>query len=114
VSSHLLHDLERVGDHLILLAASRTQLCGDIDEILAAHRVLVGPRRNIADAERGLNVIRSTQTTRQTRLLVRLDKPVLDPSWEVTEVGLEDIILAYMGETSSLTVGTLTEMGPAQ
>src|SRR6266700_3352396 len=63
VSSHLLHDLERVCDHLILLAASRTQLTGGIEDVLAAHRVLVGPRRDIADAGRGLTVIKSTQTT---------------------------------------------------
>ena len=44
LSSHLLADLERVADHLILLAASRVQLCGDIDELLAEHHVLVGPR----------------------------------------------------------------------
>jgi ABC-2 type transport system ATP-binding protein len=114
VSSHLLHDLERVCDHLILLAASRTQLCGGIDDVLAAHRVLVGPHRDIADAGRGLTVIKSTQTTRQTRLLVRLDGPVADPSWAVTEVGLEDIVLAYMGEASTRAAGPLTAIGPAR
>ena len=45
LSSHLLHDLERVCDHVILLAASRTQLCDDIDDVLASHRMLVGPAR---------------------------------------------------------------------
>jgi len=114
VSSHLLHDLERVCDHLILLAASRTQLCGDIDDILAAHRVLVGPRRDIDDAGRGLTVIKATQATRQTRLLVRLDGPVLDPSWAVTEVGLEDIVLAYMGEGGTLAASPLTTIGPVR
>jgi len=114
VSSHLLHDLERVCDHLILLAASRAQLCGSIDDVLAAHRVLVGPRRDIADAGRGLTVIKSTQTTRQTRLLVRLDGPVLDPSWAVTEVGLEDIVLAYMGERSTPAASPLTRIGPVR
>ncbi len=114
VSSHLLHDLERVCDHLILLASSRTQLCGGIDDVLAVHRVLVGPLRDVADAGRGLTVIKSTQTTRQTRLLVRLDGPVLDPSWAVTEVGLEDIVLAYMGEGSTLAAAPLTATGPAR
>ncbi len=114
VSSHLLHDLERVCDHLILLAASRAQLCGGIDEVLATHRVLVGPRRAIADAGRGLTVIKATQTTRQTRLLVRLDGPVADPSWAVTEVGLEDIVLAYMGQASPLAASPLTAAGPAR
>jgi ABC-2 type transport system ATP-binding protein len=114
VSSHLLHDLERVCEHLILLAASRTQLCGGIDEVLAGHRMLVGPRRDMAGGGRGLTVIKSTHTTRQMRLLVRLDGPVLDPSWAVTEVGLEDIVLAYMGEASTLAASTLAAIGPAR
>ncbi len=114
LSSHLLHDLERVCDHLILLAASRTQLVGDIDDVLATHKMLVGPRRRIAEVEPGLTVIKSTQTARQTRLLVRLTGPVLDPSWEVTEVGLEDIVVAYMGLEASPADGQLTEIGAAQ
>jgi ABC-2 type transport system ATP-binding protein len=52
MSSHLLHELERVCDHLILLTGSRVQLCGDIDEVLATHRMLVGPRWKTAQAER--------------------------------------------------------------
>jgi ABC-2 type transport system ATP-binding protein len=39
LSSHLVADLERVCDHLILLAASRVQLAGDIDALLAEHRL---------------------------------------------------------------------------
>jgi ABC-2 type transport system ATP-binding protein len=114
LSSHLLHDLERVCDHLILLSASRTHLCRDIDQVLAEHRSLVGPRRRIGDVEQRLTVIKATQTQRQTRLLVRLDGPVLDPTWEVTEVGLEDIVLAYMGQDDVMTDGPLTEMGVLQ
>lgn len=103
-----------VCDHLILLAASRTQLCGGIDDVLAAHRVLVGARRDVADAGRGLTVIKATHTTRQTRLLARLDGPVADPSWAVSEVGLEDIVLAYMGERATPAVSPLTAVGPAR
>ena len=97
LSSHLIHDLERVCDHLILLAGARTQLCGDIDELLASHRMLVGPRRPLRDVERQLDVVKATQTANQTRVLVYLAGPVADPAWEVEEVGLEDIVLAYMG-----------------
>ena len=114
LSSHLLHDLERVCDHIILLAASRTRISDDIDNILEVHRMLVGPRRKTADAERSLDVIKTTQTTNQTRLLARLNGPVLDPSWEITEVGLEDIVLAYMGQDDTLTAGPLTQIGPVR
>ncbi|HEY3843124.1 MAG TPA: ABC transporter ATP-binding protein [Acidimicrobiales bacterium] len=102
LSSHLLHDLERVCDHLVLLAGSRTQICDDIEDVLAGHRMLVGPRRDAADVEPGVTVIKSTQTDRQTRLLVRVSRPILDPSWEIGDVGLEDIILAYMGRDDAV------------
>ncbi len=110
LSSHLVHDLERVCDHVILMSASRVQLCADIDDVLATHRMLLGPRRSLEQVEPGLSVISATQTQRQTRLLVRTDGPVLDPSWEQGEVGLEDVILAYMGnEGASTTAGPPTD-----
>ncbi len=59
LSSHLIADLERVCDHLILLAESRVQLCGDIDELLAEHTVLVGPRKDTTALERTHTVVHS-------------------------------------------------------
>jgi len=113
LSSHLVHDLERVCNHLILLTASRVRLCADIDDVLAAHRVLVGPRRSTAELERLFTVVKVTQTERQSRVLARLDGPVLDPAWEESEVGLEDIILAYMAQDEALTAGPLSMVGGA-
>jgi ABC-2 type transport system ATP-binding protein len=113
LSSHLLHDLERVCDHIILLTSSRTQLCDDIDNVLASHRMLLGPRRASADVKGSFTVIKATHTANQTRLLVRLRGPVLDPAWEVSEVGLEDIVLAYMGQDDSISAGPLTSVRKA-
>ena len=111
LSSHLLHDLERVCDHVILLANARTQICQDIDDVVMSHRVLVGPRRNIDNVEPTLDVIKATHTTKQTRLLVHLNGPLLDPVWEVSEVGLEDIVMAYMDQDDSLSAGPLSLIG---
>lgn len=111
LSSHLVHDLERICDHIILLAASRTQLCDDIDEVLDAHKWLVGPRRRLGDLEPGIDVVRATQTERQTRLLARVDGRVLDPAWDVTDVTLEEIVLAYMGQDGSVSAGALSVVG---
>jgi ABC-2 type transport system ATP-binding protein len=111
LSSHLVHDLERVCDHITLLAASRTQLCEDIDQVLESHKSLVGPRRSLAELEPSINVIRATQTERQSRLIARLDGPVLDPAWALTDVGLEEIVLAYMGEDGSIGAGALSLIG---
>ena len=110
LSSHLLRDLEQVCSHLILLSASRTQLCEAIDNVVATHRVLTGPR---GKPPAGVTVVKATHTARQSRLLARLDGPVLDPSWDVHEVALEDIVLAYMGEAASPANGTLTAIGEA-
>jgi ABC-2 type transport system ATP-binding protein len=111
LSSHLLHDLERVCDHVILLANARTQICQNIDDVLISHRVLVGSRRSTDSVERNLDVIKAIHTPKQTRLLVHLNGPVLDPTWEVSEVGLEDIIMAYMGQEDSLSAGPLSLLG---
>jgi len=113
MSSHLLHDLERVCDHVILLAASRTQLCDDIDAVLRTHKMLVGPRRSTADLDQHFDIVKVTQTANQTRLLLHHDTPVLDPSWEVSEVGLEDIVLAYMGQDEATSAGRLTSFRTA-
>ncbi len=113
LSSHLLHDLERVCDHVILLSSSRTQICDDIDHVLASHRMLLGPRRAASDVGRGFDVIKTTHTANQTRLLVHLDQPVLDPAWEVSEVSLEEIVLAYMGIDDPVSAGPLTAVRTA-
>jgi ABC-2 type transport system ATP-binding protein len=113
LSSHLLHDLERICDHVILLASSRTQICDDIDTVLASHRMLLGPRRTVSNTGRGFDVIKATHTANQTRLLVRLDGPVLDPAWEVSEVSLEEIVLAYMGLDNALSAGPFTSVRTA-
>jgi len=113
LSSHLLHDLEQICDHVILLASSRTQICDDIDNVLASHRMLLGPRRTVSDTERMFNVIKATHTANQTRLLVHLDGPILDPSWEVSEVSLEEIVLAYMGMDEPVSAGQLLSLRAA-
>jgi ABC-2 type transport system ATP-binding protein len=98
LSSHLVHDLERVCDHVILLSRAHTQLSADIETVLAQHRLLVGPRRRLDQLEPSITVVKATQTENQTRLVARLDGSVLDPSWSAEELGLEDVILAYMSE----------------
>ena len=100
LSSHLISDLERVCDYLIVLADSRVRVAGPVDELLAAHRLLSGPRRDEDSLPSGLQVISGSHTDRQSTLLVRADGPVLDPAWTVSEVGLEDLVLAYMKQAA--------------
>jgi ABC-2 type transport system ATP-binding protein len=112
ISSHLVSDLERVCDHLVLLAGSRPQVCGEIETIVAAHKVLTGPRRDVRDVEPGVVVVDATHSPRQSTLLARIDGPVLDPSWAVSDVGLEDVVLAYMAQGGPPAVRALHEARP--
>ncbi|MDX6391250.1 MAG: type transport system ATP-binding protein [Streptosporangiaceae bacterium] len=100
LSSHLMADLERVCDYLVVLVGSRVQVAGPVDELLATHHLLSGPRRDPATLPAGQQVISASHTDRQTTLLVRTSDPILDPAWTVSEVGLEDMVLAYMRQAA--------------
>jgi ABC-2 type transport system ATP-binding protein len=114
LSSHLVADLERVCDHIILLAESRVQLCGDIDTLLAEHKVLVGPRKDTSALERTHTVVHAVRTARQATLLVRLGGPVFDPAYEASDVDLEELVLGYMGASASPALAHLTAVGEEQ
>ena len=96
LSSHLITDIERVCDHLIVLTASRVRLAGEVGELLAAHHRLSGPRRDPATLPASQEVITESHTGRQTTLLIRTSEPVHDPVWTVRPVSLEDLVLAYL------------------
>jgi ABC-2 type transport system ATP-binding protein len=96
LSSHLVADLERVCDYLIVVADGRVELSGEVDELLATHRRLSGPRRDSTRLPASQQAIEETHTARQSTLLVRAEEPIVDPAWSVAEITLEDIVLAYM------------------
>ncbi len=96
LSSHIVADLERVCDHLVILATARVQLAGPIEDIVASHRLLTGPRTDATAVARMHAVIRESHTERQTTLLVRANGHVYDCCWQQHEVDLEEIILAYL------------------
>jgi ABC-2 type transport system ATP-binding protein len=100
LSSHLLGDLERVCDYLIVLVGSRVLVAGPVEDMLATHHLLSGPRRDPATLPDGLRVISASHTDVQTTLLVRTSGPILDPSWTVSAVGLEDLVLTYMSRAT--------------
>jgi ABC-2 type transport system ATP-binding protein len=101
LSSHLLADVERVCDYLIVLVRGKVMLCGDIEELLAEHRYLTGPKRDPHRFPSNQAVIRASSTDRQTTTLVRTREPILDPAWIVNNVSLEDLALAYMSVDDS-------------
>jgi ABC-2 type transport system ATP-binding protein len=96
MSSHLVADLERVCDYLIVLVASRVRVAGDVDDLLAGHHRLVGPRRDPVDMGSGRAVVEQRHTGAQSTLIVRSTAPIDDPSWQVDKLSLEDIVLTYL------------------
>ncbi|HUB21910.1 MAG TPA: ABC transporter ATP-binding protein [Streptosporangiaceae bacterium] len=98
LSSHVLAELERVADYLILLSRGRVQVAGELDDLLASHRMLTGPAAEASQfADRP--VVHVRRGAAQAHLLVRAtaDDPV-PPGWEAHPVGLEELTLAYLRE----------------
>jgi ABC-2 type transport system ATP-binding protein len=101
LSSHLVSDLERVCDYLIVLVASRVRVAGEVDELLATHHRLSGARREPSGLPGGVEVVEASHTDRQSTFVVRSSAPIDDPSWAVERLGLEDLVLAYMAEAAT-------------
>ncbi|GAA1647695.1 ABC transporter ATP-binding protein [Nonomuraea maheshkhaliensis] len=96
LSSHLVSDLERICDYLIVLVDSRVQVTGEVDELLDTHHRLVGPRRDPDRLPADQRVISASHTERQSTYVIRTDAPIHDPAWTVSRLSLEDLVLAYM------------------
>jgi ABC-2 type transport system ATP-binding protein len=94
LSSHLVSDLERVCDYLIVLVASRVRVAGEVDDLLASHYRVTGPRRDSADLPGGTEVVDESHTDRQSTLLVRSATPIDGASLTVEQLTLEDLVLA--------------------
>jgi ABC-2 type transport system ATP-binding protein len=112
LSSHLISDVERVCDYLVILADSHVQLSGEVDELLDSHHRLTGPRCDPEGYPSNQTVIEARHTARQTNLIVRSDGPVIETSWTIEPIALEDLVLAYMGLSKGSTdIASLGEEG---
>ena len=100
MSSHLVADLERVSDFLVLLVDSRVRIDGEVDDLLATHHLLTGPHRAAARLPASQEIITESHRGRQSTFLVRSSEPVIDPAWTAEPVSLEDLVLAYLGHVS--------------
>jgi ABC-2 type transport system ATP-binding protein len=96
LSSHLVSDVERACDYLVVLVESKVQVAGDIEHLLTTHHRLTGPRRDPETLPADQHVVSASHTDRQSTYLIRTEAPILDPAWEVSGLTLEDLVLAYM------------------
>ena len=109
LSSHLVSDLERVCDYLVVLVASRVRVAGEVEDLLATHHRLIGPRRDPADLPPGVEVLEASHTDRQSTMIVKAARPIDDPSYAVEQLTLEDLVLAYMSQAAAVSRPTLEE-----
>jgi len=100
MSSHLVADLERVCDYLIVLVGSRVRVTGEVEELLAGHHRLTGARIDPEKLGPGRQVILARHTDVQSTLVVRSTAPIEDPAFSVDGIDLEDLVLAYMTEAA--------------
>jgi ABC-2 type transport system ATP-binding protein len=96
LSSHLISDLERVCDYLIVLVSSRVRLAGEVDQIIAAHHRIVCTRRDPAALPAGLQVVSAEHTDRQSTFVVRTDAPLPIGDWAAQPLSMEELVLTYM------------------
>jgi ABC-2 type transport system ATP-binding protein len=98
LSSHQVAELERVADFLIVLARAQLQVAGEVDDLLAGHRVLSGPTAEADNYARRLTVVQTRRGDAQTHLLVRTGETTapVTPGWESHQPSLEEVVMAYL------------------
>ncbi|WP_406286369.1 ABC transporter ATP-binding protein [Streptomyces sp. NBC_00209] len=115
LSSHLVSDVERVCDHVIVLVDSRVQVAGDIDGLVACHQRLTATDDSRAVPPTGSHVVSTSRADGRTTLVVRTDVPDRaphDPAWAVGPLPLEDVVLAYMGRRTTSDSRPTTALEP--
>jgi len=98
LSSHVLAELERVADYLILISGGSVQVAGEVDDLLSRHRLLTGPSADADVLSERRAVVHGRRGTTQTHLLVRTDghSHAVPPGWEAHPVSLEELTMAYL------------------
>ncbi len=98
LSSHVLAELERVADYLVLVSHGNIQVAGEVEDLLATHWMLTGPASESERYTRQWNVVHASSAASLVRLLVRYDgtSDPVPPRWEARAVTLEELTLAYL------------------
>jgi ABC-2 type transport system ATP-binding protein len=99
-SSHVVSELERVADYLVVLAGGHVQVMGDVEELLAAHLLLIGPTATVDDLNQQFSVVHARRAEAQAQVLVRRAgrAGAIPPGWQTVPATLEELVLAYLRE----------------
>jgi ABC-2 type transport system ATP-binding protein len=104
LSSHVVADLERVCDYLVIISGGRVQVAGDLDELLASHHLLVGPRLAGETTLPGVEVIKASHTERQSSLWVRGRPSQLPDGWRETALPMEELVITYLSVPDAVSL----------
>ncbi len=98
LSSHVIAELKRVADFLVLLTRGQVQVAAEVEGLVRSHRLLVGPADSADRVAGKLAVVQDQRAAAQAHLLVQThgpDDPV-PPGWEAHPVSMEELVLAYL------------------
>lgn len=103
LSSHVLAELERVADYLVLVSGGRVQVAGEVADLLATHTMLTGPLADVATYSGRWNLVHASHAGAQAHVLVRRDHPdePVPAGWEAHSLSLEELTLAYLREPTA-------------
>jgi ABC-2 type transport system ATP-binding protein len=105
-SSHVLAELERISDYLVVVNRGRIQVSGRVDAVLAGHRVLTGPPEAVGGLPAPLAPIRIAEAGAQVHLLVRSrgQEELIPPRFAAQPAVLEELVLAYLQEPGATSL----------
>ena len=99
IASHVISELERVCDWLLILTSGRLQLAGPVDDLLAAHRLLTVPRHT-PDAELPGTLVSRVDSDRHSTVLVDVGLAWIAqarrPGWQAEPASFEQVVLGYL------------------
>jgi ABC-2 type transport system ATP-binding protein len=105
-SSHVVSELERICDYLIVLGQGRLQVSGEVDTLLESHKVLTGPTEEASAVAATIPTVWATTAGRQSRLLVRTTPATaLPPAWQADPTNLEELVLGYLRSPEATAFG---------
>jgi len=98
LSSHVLAELERVADFLVLLTRGQVRVAAEVEDLVRSHRLLTGPADSADWIAGQLDVVQDQRAAAQAHLLVRAHDPddPVPPGWEAHPVSMEELVLAYL------------------
>jgi ABC-2 type transport system ATP-binding protein len=99
IASHVVSELERFCDFLVVLTRGQIQLAGPVDDLLEEHQLLTVPRMT-PDSDLPGSPIHRADSDRHSSVMLRTSRAALavvaHPDWQTETVGFEELVMAYL------------------